>query len=400
MGNDLPSWRRRLTWCLRTYAWTVAACVLVLASAPLIIAPATPIYQAESLVIARQLTVNPRALPSLGDAIFNAGGVAARVAAADPVITGDPDTLVPGRLSVVAAEDSIVLTVSGRSPDAGIAAQLANLGAAAFVTELNLGGAGVGVFAQQTEATVPTAPTTAIAAPTRAAIGAVAGWVLGLGLIAVIAAVRRPVITDDDARSAVGVPLLGTVRLPRMAVWSLPGPLGVPGIASVGRRLASVPPGRLLLIGPAKSTPLRNRITVMLGVTLWTLRSTRVEGPPILTDAVRELCREHQDAGRPVHPRRAGDGELVLVDGGSSLDILDPAAAVSVVAVAPQGISRSRLRALTADYPGPELVGVVLVEALPGVRTQPRRQRPATTPPSGDQPAPAVAKPVPEPERA
>src|SRR5687768_15107752 len=50
----------RLLWCLRKYWWLVAACVVVGASAPLVLTPSAPVYQADALVFARQLNMNPR----------------------------------------------------------------------------------------------------------------------------------------------------------------------------------------------------------------------------------------------------------------------------------------------------------------------------------------------------
>jgi hypothetical protein len=60
----------RLLWCLRKFWWVVAACVVVGASAPLVLTPSAPVYQADALVFARQLNVNPRVLPRLAEAVF------------------------------------------------------------------------------------------------------------------------------------------------------------------------------------------------------------------------------------------------------------------------------------------------------------------------------------------
>jgi hypothetical protein len=377
----------------------VIACVLALAAAPLILTPGAPTYQAEALVVTRQLAQNERILPHLGEAVFANGAVAARVAT-DPAIGGVTRGLIPDRLSVVAPKDAVVFVVQARDTDPATAARLANLAGAAFVDELNRPGAGVGVFALQAQAVVPSEPLSTVSPKARAALGAVAGCILGLGLVALIAAVRRPVVTSHDVEGAAGVPLLGTVQLPRMAHGTYAGPLGVRGIATVTRWLATVPPGRLLIVSPPSAGGIRHRIYVMAAVALWTLRTVRFEAPGELIDAIREHCVEHREARRTVHPRPDAADELVLVDGGSAFEIIDPATTnVSVVAVAPLGASRRRLRALAFDYGDGGLVGVVLVDVRPGIqRAAARRARAAASAPATAGALREVS--VPEPERA
>lgn len=366
MSSEKPPQGSRLVWCLRSYAWVVMACVLALAAAPLIVMPSAPVFQADALIFARQLSVSRQVLPRLGEAVFANGAVTDAVAA-DPAVQGNIEGLIPERLSVVAAEDSIVLDVQARDPDPATAARLANTAAAAFVEELNSGGAGVGEFALQGEAIVPSEPLSTLPPHLRSAIGALAGLILGLGVVALVATIRRPVVTAHDVADVTGVPLLGTVQLPLVTQNSYPGPLGVPGIATVTRWLATLPSGRLLLISTSSAVAIRQRIYVMCGVALWTLRPLRFEAAPELTDAIRTHCRHHRSAGRTVHGGMDVEDEIVLVDGGSILELVDPVVAnVSIVAVAPLGIGRKRLRALTADFVGNGLVGVILVDVRQG----------------------------------
>jgi hypothetical protein len=339
--------------------------------------------------------MNPRILPRLAEAVFASGAVEARVVA-DPDVAGGTDKLIPERLSVVAAEDSIVLVVQARHSDPAIAARMANTGAVAFVEELGRTGGGVGEFAMQSEAIVPTEPLSAPSFPARAGLGALGGLGLGLGLVALIAAVRRPVVSAHDVQDAAGVPLVGKVRLQHEPPGSYPGPMGVRGIATVARWLATVPPGRLLLVSSPTAEGLRHRIFVMCGVALWTLRKVRFEAPDSLVQAIREHCVEHRDAGRVVHPRGESADALALVDGGSTLEIIDPAENMSVVAVAPLGVSRRQLRAVTSDFTGSGLVGVVLVDLAPGLRPGESKPRHAAQPspvlaggPAGSSPEPA-----------
>lgn len=394
----MPRQSGRLIWCLRHYAWVVIACTLALAAAPLLIAPSAPTYQADALVVGRQLTVHPRVLPQLAATVFADGAVEARVAS-DPAIHGDTDGLIPDRLSVVAAQDSIAMVVQARDPDPATAVRLADLAAAALVDELNRGGAGVGAFALQAQAVASPEPLPELAPQVKVAIGALAGLVLGLGIVALTATIRRPVVTAQDVEGVAGVPLLGTVQLPPKS-HGYPGPLGVRGIATVARWLASVPPGRLMLISPPSVVAIRHRIYVMAAVALSTLRSLRFEAPRELVDAIHQHRLALPVPDSAPGPRRTAD-ELVLVDGGSPLDIVDPLTEnAAVVAVAPRGVSRRRLRTLTVDYMDGGLVGVVLVEVRRGLRRgRARRSHSAAL-------APATAgeveraSDVPEPERA
>jgi hypothetical protein len=389
----------RLGWSLRRYAWGVLACVLAGAGIPLVVAGGESYYQAESLVVAQSLAINDKALPSLAERVFANGAVAAE-AAKDPGVEQPTDSLVPEQLSVVAAENSIVLTVQARHADPDTAARLADTGARTFVAELNKGGAGVGQFSVEEKAAVPTEPEQEISPLVWAAVGALAGLLLGLGIVALVAAIRRPVVTPDDVSSAVGVPLLGTVKLPVGRRTGYPGPLGVRGIATVARWLATAPPGRLLFVSPSTGVALRQRIYVMAAVALSTVRTVRHEADAPLLDAIERHRTDLRNAGRPVKESGAAPDALVLVDGGSALELVDPAVThVSVVVVAARGTPRARLRALAADYADGGLVGVVMVDVRPDLRRA--RARRTGTSPAVPQPAGAAGRvSLPEPERA
>jgi hypothetical protein len=372
------------------------ASILALAAAPLVVAPAAPTYQAHALVFARQLSVDSRILPRLAEAVFANGAVVDRVAA-DPAI-GDSSELIPDTLSMVAAEDSIVFVVQARHSNPATAARLADLGAAAFVEELNRPGAGVGEFALQGQAVAPTQSLRGLPLPTWSAIGALAGALIGLGLIALLAAIRRPVVTAQDVQSAAGVALLGTVQLPLATKDPFPGPLGIRGIANVTRWLATVPAGRLLLFSPPSAEGIRHRVFVMVAAALWTLRTVRFEAPQELIDAIRRHCAEHEDAGRVIHARPDKRDDVVLVDSGSATEFVDPNVTnVSAVAVVPLGIPRRRLRALTYDYQDAGLIGVILVDLRAGLRRpggRPARKNASTwRPASQAEPISSVRQP-------
>jgi capsular polysaccharide biosynthesis protein len=371
---------RNLSWCLRHFGWVALVCVLVGAAAPLLVMPTDEVYQAETVVVARQLTANARVLPSLAEAVFADGAVAAAVAK-DPAVADDTAGLVPDKVSVVAGPDSITMVVQVRDPDPATAARLADLAGNAFAAELNRGGAGVGTFGVQAPAIIPTAPLDVLAEPVRAGLGALAGLVLGLGLVALIAALRRPTVTSRDVEAAVGVPLLGTVELPRAAPGVYLGARGVRGIATVTRWLATAPPGRLTLISSPAAEGMRHRIFVMAAIAMSTVRSVRLKAQREVLDAVRRQAPRDTDA-TPSPSGHTDIGELSFVDGGSPFEIVDPAGSPAhVVAVAPLGISQRRLRALALDYLSGGLVGVILVQRRLGFgRTRTVASSPARAP--------------------
>ena len=84
----------RFSWALRTYGWTVIACALALAAVPLLAEPEEPTYQADALVVARQLGVPDQVLPRLGQAVFSGGVMEERIAA-DPTVEVDTTELIP-----------------------------------------------------------------------------------------------------------------------------------------------------------------------------------------------------------------------------------------------------------------------------------------------------------------
>jgi capsular polysaccharide biosynthesis protein len=377
----------------------VLLCVLLGAAAAMLVAPSKPTYQADALVVARHLAVSPNVLPNLAESVFADGAVTAAVAK-DPAVHGDVAGLIPDVLTVVPQQNSIVVDVQARDTDPAAAARLANTAATAFTDELNRGGAGVGQFEVQAQATLPATPLGQFSQKVRAALGALAGLFVGFGVVALIGVTRRPVVTSRDVESTLGLPMLGTVELHRTARGAYLGPRGIRGIATVTRWLAASPARRLMLISSRSGVGMRRRLYVMLGVALSGIRPMRFEAPEELVSAIRQHAIQQVRPGGPGSRVPEGAGEMVLVDGGSPLDITDPAVDdVSVVAVAPRGISRRRLRNLAAEYMDGCLVGAVLVQRRAGRGSSLRAVRPAPSVPATDSRVPA-ARSVPEPERA
>jgi hypothetical protein len=360
----------KLVWALRTYAWIVVLCGLLFAAGVLVVAPVTPTYQSTAIVVAREIAVEREVLPRLGAAVFASGAVTAAVAA-DPAVAGDVEGLIPDRLSVVAAEDSVVFVVQARDPSPTDAARLANLAAAAFVADLNRGGAGVGEFALQAEAVVPNRAMPVLGTAQRAALGAAAGIVLGMGVVALLAAFRRPVLTADDVEDAAGVPMLGSLQMALLSPAAYPGQFVADGLTTLVRQLATVKEGRLLLISPRSAASIRRRVYVLTAVGLGLLRKLELDAPQELLAVTRAHRRALEDA-RADWQSPAPDtasGDLVLADEGTGPALIDPArTTLSVVAIARRGVSRRRLRTLTSGYVDGEVLGVVLVDVKPAMR--------------------------------
>lgn len=368
MSSDPRPLGTRLAWSLRAYGWMVLACASAGAAAPLLVTATPPLYESDVLVIARDLPVDKTVLPRLGDAVFDSGGVASAVAAAPDVGVPAGD-LIPERLSLVAAEDSIIYVVQARHTEPTRAADMANVAAAAFVEELNRAGTGVGEFAVQTQALVPTQPLDEVDRGWFVAAGALAGTILGVALVILIAALRRPVIAARDVEEAAGVPVVGTLELPGVGRQALLSGPHARGSAALARQISTVKPGRLLLLAPTSAAAMRRSVYVMVAVALSLLRPVRLEASPAVTDIVRARAGERRRPLQPPAPGSPPAGELVLVEGDPGMEIVDPAKTIlSVLAVVPRGISRRRFQALVRDIAGDELIGVVLVEVRSTVR--------------------------------
>lgn len=353
----------RMLWYVRHYTVLVLIPIIGLALAlPILTTAGAPLYEARALVVAAQLEASPQALPRYGQSVFYAGALPHRVAA-DPTVSGTPSELVPDRLDVVAAEDSIVLAVLGRDENPFEAARLANIGAVTFVDELNRAGAGTGVFALQRAAPVPVEPLGRLGLLPALALGAALGAILGIGVAGLIIVVRRPVTDAKDVESLLGAPLLGIVVLPRVPAGQITGPYGVPGLPSITRWLAAAPGGRVHVTSRPDVAAARQRVLVMLAAMVSSLRATRVEADSQVQAAVeRHTTDLLVTEGSGEHRERSGQ-ELVLVDGPEPVELLkEPTRPASIVLVVPRGTPRAHLRSQAAPYLSGELLGVVLVE--------------------------------------
>ena len=143
-------------WVFRHFSWVLLlACALGAVLVPAAAASKAKTYEATSLVVTQRFSQSVVALPKFGQTIFLSGAVRDRVAFE---LGLRPQDLIPAKLSAVTPQDSLIFSVVGRDQDPRRAAQLANVGAKAFVAELNKGGTSVGVFSVQSTATPPSQP--------------------------------------------------------------------------------------------------------------------------------------------------------------------------------------------------------------------------------------------------
>jgi hypothetical protein len=356
-SNDRPVSTGRVVWCLRVFGWIPVILALILAAGGLLVFSQSSGYEAQALLVVRKGDTNARTLPPYATAVFYNGAVA-RAVAADPSFAAAPGDLVPTRLDVVVPKDSITLLVIGRDDDPAVAARLADAGATAFVEELNRGGPGIGTFSVENRAAVPGAPVGGFPAALAAAIGALVGAVLGLGVVVLIAVIRRPVVAAEDVESVLGTRLIGNVVLPRPQRGRFRHPREASGITAVARRVGAAPTGPVLVISDPRDTFLREQVVVMLDVVLSGLRPIALHGPAPVLEAAQALRGPQLRWGPGTRPL------LDLVDGGDAVDLLERTRnGAAVVLIAVKGAPASRVRAAAANHLRPELLGVVLVES-------------------------------------
>jgi hypothetical protein len=227
----------------------------------------------------------------------------------------------------------------------------------------------------QSEARVPSQRVAGLSAPLLAGAGAIGGALLGLGLVALLSVMRRPVIVPADITSVLDVPLLGTVALgPR----GRPVPRNTPGIAPVTRRLAGVRSGRLVFASDVAMADARRRLILVLATTLSSFRRVSVAA----VEPLPEFTDSADAAAVPTPWRRSAadrSGTVVLVDGEETPEMLAHAdTPVSVVLVVRRGTPQAELRAMADGYLPEELFGVILVEVR-GTRHRAQRADPTPT---------------------
>jgi hypothetical protein len=204
-------------WALRRYAWVVVASVVLLGIlVPLLVAWANPDrYDAQAQVgpVTALNVPNLDALPRSGETVFANGAVAAAVR--QELKLGDTDPVIPKVVELVAPQDNLVFTVVGHATTGQDAVNAANTAAGTFAQEMNKYKESMGTFAVQ-----KSAPPTAVLASSVGTLplvlgGALAGLVVGLGIVGALLAWKRPVLSPGAAQRVAGAPVLASVEIDR-----------------------------------------------------------------------------------------------------------------------------------------------------------------------------------------
>ena len=368
-GSDVLT---TLMWGLRRYAWLVVLFVAGIGVlVPAIQSRAPAVYEARAQVgpIKPVIFSNLNPLPKLGDSAFSNGSVADAVRQTLGV-KADKD-VIPGTVQLTTAQDNPVMEVIGRASKQGTAVAVADVAARTLVYELNKYTGSVGTFAVQHTAVVSSKPTSKIAGGYLSiAVGLVAGLVAGVGAVALLLVLRRPVVDAAAAEDATGVPVLGRVRLPRSG-----GELDASDLMGIGllcRRILSAGHRVVYVAGPARAHV--EQLSDSMTEFMERVRSTAAERP--------ETSAAGPDAA--VSPRTA---EIVVLSGPSleQWARVPDESSMTLLAV-PEGITTRTLRTLADEHFTGTPAGVVLV-------AQHRQHRGDGSTKSGSEPRKSGPKP-------
>ena len=274
-----------LGWGLRKYAWLVALFVIGIGVLlPLVQSQVDPVYEAEALVAPVSLSpqTNLDAVPRYGDRVFDNGEVAAEIRAALEnnlgVQVGPGADVIPRWVEIISEQDNPSFTIVGRSDAPDDAVLLADVAAATFVSELNsTTSESVGTFSIQSSADPPANPVPALGGGRFALVlGALAGLIAGVGAVALLTLLRRPVLDTDTAAQVAGAPVVGHVELPRRQDDDV---RAGKGIAPLCRRLLAGRTSVVMLVSSAKDERYRRRIAAAMGEVFRGKPITVVDGP-------------------------------------------------------------------------------------------------------------------------
>jgi hypothetical protein len=368
---------RAVTWALRRHALLLVGIVITSVALALLLAERqrrSPSYTATALVIATDLQVRQEQLPRFGEAVFDAGSVARAVA--DTLPTADYRTLVPERISLDPVMETIAFRVHGHSSDAAEAARLANAAAAAFVDNLNKAGQGVGAFTLQDPAFVPREPEGVLSLSVAGVIGLAGGAILAVGVLSLLVAVRRPVLSAAAAASAAEAPLVAVVPLQKESF--IARRIGVQRLLEALPHLSS---SAVELVGPRGSARQRRELLALLEEQVGELPGSDVRNWQIV---VTDPEDDSSPAVRMMAPAGPAPEDELLA---------------AVLVVVPEGAPARTVRDVVLDFPPEEICGTVFVrERARRFRRRTRRKpsHPAMTPKgSGTSAASAVGVPEP-----
>lgn len=286
-------------------------------------------YDATALVVAAELRTTTTVLPRYATSVFNNGKVATAVDRRFGP-TGDPEDIVPRNVSMVAAQDSIVMEVIGHSDSPEEAVQIADVAAVAFVDELNSPGAGVGVFELQSEASAPVEATEVFrAAPYSIVVGTIGGTILGLGIVLLILVLRRPVVAGP--RRLVGLPVAGLVYVPRRRRGNSADAVRLEGATTLARNVLGRSPATVFVLGVQRRADKTELVTLAL-------RDALGRAP-----THNALTRQVDGGGPQARP-------VISIDSPDDPRLLEMSASTLILIVAPEGSSLASLRRMTDSF--------------------------------------------------
>ena len=260
-----------LWWGLKHYWWLVVlGAVLGALVVPWYQYQQPKQFDATALVVAAELRTTTTVLPRYATSVFDNGQVADAVAGKFGT-AGDPEDVVPKEVSMVAAQDSIVMEVIGHSENPDDAVKIADLAAVTFIDELNTPGDGVGRFELQSPASAPIEATEVFrAAPYSIIVGTFGGTILGVGMVLLILVLTRPVVAGP--RRLVGLPVAGLVYVPRRKRGKSGDSSRLEGATTLARNVLGRAPEMIYVLGAKRQAARTELVT-------WALRDALGRAP-------------------------------------------------------------------------------------------------------------------------
>jgi capsular polysaccharide biosynthesis protein len=329
-----------VAWGLKHFAWVIVlGAVLGAVVVPWYQYQQPKQYDATALVVAADLRASITVLPRYSTSVFD-NGVVAREVAGKFGAAGDPEDVVPKEVSMVAAQDSIVMEVIGHSENKEDAVKIADLAAVTFVEELNSPGAGVGVFEVQSQASAPVEATEAFrAAPYSVIVGTIGGSILGVGIVLLLIVLRRPVVAGS--RRVVGLPVAGLVMLPRRRPRKSETSTRLEGSTTIARNVLGRAPDVVYVLGARGQSAATQMVT-------WSLRDA-LGRAPTKGALIRRVDGDAPLARPVIHIESPEDSRL-----------LELPVSTLVLLVVQEGTSLSSLRRIADPFdPGQAAVVVV-----------------------------------------
>jgi hypothetical protein len=315
-----------LGWGLRRYWWVVLDAVLVLGVLlpGVLLNLATPEYESQAQVgpVSALQLPNVDILPRTATEVFGNGAVAKSVS---DHLDSPFKPVVPKTVELVAAQDSVVMTIIGRGSSAQDAKEAANTAAGSFIDELNKSSAALGTFGLHQAAAEGVEQPSLRGVPLVAA-GLAAGLVAGVGIVAAILAWRRPVLGAATAERVAGAPVVASVQLD-------PGRDEIQGLPRLCHHLLHDAAPVIFLTGPRLAREDRHRLATELRSVLAGPRSVTV------------LAGSHQSFwGLPPEKQGGPDADLLIVDGPTQAELmLRPPESLTLMVV-PEGIPTNILQ--------------------------------------------------------